>query len=223
MKSHVILALSLVLALPLAAQTQAPAAKALADTSYGLGMFMAQSIKKAGLEISADDFVAGLRDMLSGKGTRLSEAQAEEAIQAAITAAQAKKGEAVLAEGKAFLEANKAKPGVKVTASGLQYLVLTQGKGVMPKATDTVTVNYEGKLLDGTIFDSSIQRNEPATFALNQVIKGWTEGVQLMPVGSKYRFFVPSELAYGEEGAGDQIAPNSVLVFEVELISIGAK
>ncbi len=218
MKTYAILALSLLLALPMAAQTQAQA-----DTSYSLGMFMAQSIQNAGLEISLDDFVAGLRDTLDGKATRLTEAQAETAIQVAIAASQAKKSEALLAAGQAFLDTNKTKAGVKVTPSGLQYEVLVLGSGPMPKPTDTVTVNYEGKLIDGTVFDSSYERGEPATFVLNQVIKGWTEGLQLMPVGSKFRLYLPSQLGYGPQGAGEDIGPNSVLIFQVELLSIGAK
>jgi FKBP-type peptidyl-prolyl cis-trans isomerase len=122
-------------------------------------------------------------------------------------------------KGATYLAENAKKAGVKVTASGLQYEVITEGKGAKPKATDTVKVHYEGKLLDGTVFDSSIKRKEPVSFPLNQVIAGWTEGVQLMSVGSKYKFTIPSNLAYGEQGSGP-ITPNSVLVFEVELIEI---
>lgn len=225
MKTYAILALSLLLALPLAAQTKTPVPvdKAQADTSYSLGMFMAQSIANAGLEISVDDFVAGLKDTLAGKATRLSEEEAELAIQTAVAAAQEKKAQGILAEGQAFLDSNKARPGVKVTPSGLQYEVLVLGTGPMPKTTDTVTVNYEGKLIDGKVFDSSYERGEPATFVLNQVIKGWTEGLQLMPVGSKFRLYLPSQLGYGPQGAGEDIGPNSVLIFQVELLSIGAK
>ena len=120
-----------------------------------------------------------------------------------------------------FLEENAKKEGVVTTASGLQYIVMTKGDGAMPKETDNVTVHYHGTLLDGTVFDSSVERGQPATFPLNGVIKGWTEGVQLMNVGSKFRFFIPSDLAYGERGAGGAIGPNATLIFEVELISIG--
>ena len=123
-------------------------------------------------------------------------------------------------EGEEFLAENKAKDGVVETASGLQYIVLQQGDGPSPAATDRVTVHYEGKSLDDKVFDSSYERDEPSEFVLNAVISGWTEGVQLMKVGSKYRFFIPSELAYGERGAGQDIGPNATLIFEVELISI---
>jgi FKBP-type peptidyl-prolyl cis-trans isomerase len=124
------------------------------------------------------------------------------------------------AEGAAYLEKNKAKAGVKVTASGLQYEVVKMGSGPKPKATNTVRVHYTGTLIDGTKFDSSVDRGQPAEFPLNGVIKGWTEGLQLMPVGSKFKFTIPSELAYGSNGAGAQIGPDSVLVFDVELIKI---
>jgi FKBP-type peptidyl-prolyl cis-trans isomerase len=130
-------------------------------------------------------------------------------------------GEKNKTEGEAFLAKNKARKEVKTTASGLQYEVLTEGTGANPKATDTVTVNYKGTLMDGTTFDSSYDRGQPATFVLNQVIPGWTEGVQLMKVGSKYKFYIPSALGYGERGAGGVIGPNAPLVFEVELVSIG--
>ena len=123
-------------------------------------------------------------------------------------------------EGAAFLAANAKKADVKTTPSGLQYLVIKEGAGKQPTATDAVTVHYRGTLLDGTEFDSSYKRNQPATFPLNQVIKGWTEGVQLMKEGAKYRFFIPSELGYGQRGAGGLIGPNATLIFEVELISV---
>lgn len=125
-----------------------------------------------------------------------------------------------LSAGKAFLEANKAKAGITTTASGLQYEVITQGTGPQPKPSDTVSVNYRGTLIDGTQFDSSYDRGQPAQFQLDAVIPGWTEALQLMPVGSKYRIYVPAELAYGERGAGGQIGPNAALIFEVELLSI---
>ena len=123
----------------------------------------------------------------------------------------------------AYLKQHKGKPGVKTTASGLQYEVLTEGTGPSPVASDTVSVHYEGRLIDGTVFDSSYKRNQPAVFALNQVVRGWTEGVQLMKTGSKYRFTIPPELGYGSAGAGGVIPPNAVLVFDIELLSVQGK
>ena len=125
--------------------------------------------------------------------------------------------------GREFLEENAKKDSVKVTESGLQYMVLKEGKGAKPGATDTVTVHYTGTLIDGKVFDSSVERGEPATFPLDKVIPGWTEGLQLMSEGAKYRLFIPSELAYGSKGAGDQILPNSTLIFDVELIKVNKK
>jgi FKBP-type peptidyl-prolyl cis-trans isomerase len=144
--------------------------------------------------------------------------------QQVVAAQQAKQkvvGEKNKTEGETFLAKNKTRAGVKTTASGLQYEVEKEGTGPNPKATDTVTVNYKGTLMDGTTFDSSYDRGQPATFVLNQVIPGWTEGVQLMKPGGKYKFYIPSSLGYGEQGAGGVIGPNAPLVFEVELVSIG--
>jgi FKBP-type peptidyl-prolyl cis-trans isomerase FklB len=217
MKKLCILALCFGLAGSLAAQ-----ASPQPDVSYSLGMLIGANLKTTGLEISTEAFLQGMKDVLAGKATKYSDAEAQAVVQASLQAAAEKKGAASLAAGRAFLEANGKKKGVVTTASGLQYLVLTAGAGPKPKATDTVKVNYEGKQLDGSVFDSSIARNEPATFPLDGVIPGWTEGVQLMPVGSKYRFFVPSDLAYGDQGAGNVIGPNAVLVFEIELLSIEA-
>jgi FKBP-type peptidyl-prolyl cis-trans isomerase FklB len=208
-------------AAPAPATAAAPEAKA--DLSYSLGMLFGTNIKTAGLKIEADAFLAGVMDVVNGKTLKYTSEEAQAAIQAALLAIQEKKIAENLAAGNAFLDGNKKKSGVKVTPSGLQYEVITLGQGPKPKADDTVKVNYEGKLLNGDIFDSSAERGEPAVFPLNGVIPGWTEGIQLMPVGSKYRLFVPANLAYGEKGAGNVIEPNSVLVFEVELISIEPK
>jgi FKBP-type peptidyl-prolyl cis-trans isomerase len=216
MKRLAIIALAIALALPVAAQTQAPAA----DASYALGMLMAGSVKGSGLDVDLDSFMAGFQDALRGSATRLTSEQAQTLVQAAVGAAQTKKAGDNLAAGQAFLAQNRGKAGIKETASGLQYEVLSLGTGPMPAASDTVTVNYEGRLLDGTVFDSSIARGEPATFALGQVIHGWTEGLQLMPVGSKFRLYIPSDLAYGARGAGNLIGPNATLIFDVELLSI---
>jgi FKBP-type peptidyl-prolyl cis-trans isomerase FkpA/FKBP-type peptidyl-prolyl cis-trans isomerase FklB len=146
--------------------------------------------------------------------------EAQKFMQSYFTAIQAREAEKVKEEGTKFLEENKAKSGVITTESGLQYQVITEGTGAKPVATDRVKVHYTGTLIDGTVFDSSVDRGEPATFGVDQVIKGWTEGLQIMPVGSKYIFWIPSELAYGERGAGQNIKPNSVLKFEVELLEI---
>jgi len=213
MKKFCIIALCFSLLAPLMAEDQV-------DVSYALGMLLGANLKTTGLAIDASSFTKGLKDVLAGNATKYTDAQARTAVQSSLQAAAAKKGSDNLAAGKTFLDGNKAKSGIKSTDSGLQYEVLVAGSGPKPKAEDTVKVNYEGKLLDGSVFDSSIARNEPATFPLSGVIRGWTEGVQLMNVGGKYRFFVPSDLAYGEQGAGDSIAPNAVLVFEIELLSI---
>ena len=220
MKRYAIVALCAIVCLPLAAQAKPVSA---ADAGYALGLLMGADVKGTGVDLSVDEFIAGFKAALSGGQARMSQAQAQAAFQSAYQAAKGKQAETKLAEGKAFLATNGKKAGVKTTASGLQYEVLRDGSGPKPAATDTVTVNYEGKLLDGTVFDSSYARKQPATFALNGVIKGWTEGLQLMPTGSKFRFCIPSGLAYGEQGAGDDIGPNETLMFDVELISIKGK
>ena len=170
----------------------------------------------------------GLRDGLAGANGMLTDAEMQSTmqefqkqVQAQQEAKQKVVGEKNKTEGEAFLAKNKARAGVKTTASGLQYEVEKEGTGPTPKATDTVTVNYKGTLMDGSTFDSSYDRGQPATFVLNQVIPGWTEGVQLMKVGSKYKFYIPAALGYGDKGAGATIGPNAPLVFEVELLSIG--
>ena len=213
----IVLAFALAIALPLSAQAE-PATPA-GDPSYALGMLLAGNIKSAGLTINYDVFMAAMKDVLEGSGAKLTDAQAQAIVQAAVQAVSARKAGESQARGLAFLAANRDRPGVKVTASGLQYEVLSLGTGAMPIASDTVTVNYEGRLMDGTVFDSSYARGEPTSFRLDEVIPGWTEGVQLMPAGSKYRFYMPSELAYGARGAGGVIGPNEVLIFDVELIS----
>jgi len=213
-------AIAAALALTIALCLTAQAAPTKADASYALGVLMGADLSGSGLEISYEDFMAGFKAAATGAATRMTPAQAQSTFNAAYQAAQNKIKAQNLATGRAFLDANKKKEGIKTTASGLQYEVLASGSGAKPSATDTVTVNYEGRLLDGTVFDSSYARKQPASFALNGVIKGWTEGLQLMSAGAKYRFFIPSELAYGERGSGDKIGPNATLVFEVELLSI---
>jgi FKBP-type peptidyl-prolyl cis-trans isomerase len=207
-------------------------------TSYSLGVNIGKDIeqnliKRGEFEVKPELLVKGITDGIVGNKPLLSEEEMQktlnafqtemrskmEARQKELEAKQKAEGEKNKAAGEKFLSDNKAKQGVKTTASGLQYEVLTEGKGEHPKATDTVTVHYTGKLIDGTEFDSSVKRGEPATFPLNQVIPGWTEGVQLMSLGSKYHFTIPANLAYGEQ-APPPIGPNQVLTFDVELLKI---
>ena len=195
--------------------------------SYVLGQNVGVSLKQLETEIDLAAFIQGLRDTLEGSKPLLTAKEADGIMQAFSTRRQQEyqkkanqASEKNRLEGMAFLEQNKNKSGVMATASGLQYEVLQEGSGPQPKATDEVTVHYRGTLIDGKEFDSSYKRGEPATFRLNQVISGWTEGVQLMKVGSKYKFCIPPELAYGERGAGADIGPNCTLVFEVELVAI---
>lgn len=198
------------------------------QVSYMIGMDIAKSLKEIEGEIDVDMLGKGLADQMAGKAL-INDAQHQQIREAfaAKLQAHAEKTAAELPkknleEGKAFLAKNKAAPGVITTASGLQYQVLRQGSGPKPAATDVVKVNYKGTLLDGTVFDSSYERNEPIDFPLNAVIPGWSEGVGLMPVGSKYKFWIPSELAYGEAGGPPVIGPNATLVFEVELLEAKA-
>lgn len=192
--------------------------------SYALGVQIGSNMKSQGItDVDAKAIGAAIADVMKGSKLQLS----NEEMQAALTAYQQemqKKRSAAAdtakAKGDKFLAENKKRKGVKVTDSGLQYEVLKEGKGEKPTATDTVTVHYHGSLIDGTVFDSSVKRGQPATFPLNGVIKGWTEIVQMMPVGSKWKVVIPPELAYGENGAGGSIGPNETLIFEIELISI---
>ena len=190
--------------------------------SYSIGVSVAKNVKAQGLEsIDSESIAKAFKDVFEGNDLDVSEEEANLIIQDYFSKLNNKAQEANKEIGMKFLEENAKKEGVVTTASGLQYIVMTKGDGAMPKETDNVTVHYHGTLLDGTVFDSSVERGQPATFPLNGVIKGWTEGVQLMNVGSKFRFFIPSDLAYGERGAGGAIGPNATLIFEVELISIG--
>ncbi|MDQ6979874.1 MAG: FKBP-type peptidyl-prolyl cis-trans isomerase [Ghiorsea sp.] len=198
--------------------------------SYAMGMDVGQSIKGLGAEIDPAALNAAIGDVLSGADLKLEAAESTQIKQDFFRKKQEKQmaerkasGAENKAKGEAFLAENAKKDGITVTASGLQYEVLTQGNGKKPEATDTVKVHYQGTLLDGTEFDSSYKRGQPISFPLNGVIKGWTEGVALMPVGSKYKFYIPSDLAYGERGAGAKIAPNSTLIFTVELLGIENK
>lgn len=196
--------------------------------SYALGIGIGSQLAGMGAkELNIDDFAQAIKDVISGSELKVDNAEAQTLVQnffqeqeAKQQAATAEAGKAAKAAGEAFLAENGKKDGVVTLPSGLQYQVLKEGDGKKPSATDQVVCHYEGTLIDGTVFDSSYQRNQPATFGLNQVIPGWTEGVQLMQEGAKYRFFIPYKLAYGERGAGAQIPPFATLVFDVELIEV---
>lgn len=196
--------------------------------SYALGIGIGSQLAGMGAKgLNIDDFAQAVKDVISGTPLKVNNAEAQSLVQAFFQeqeekqrAAAAEAGKVAKAAGESFLAENAKKEGVVVLPSGLQYQVLKEGNGKKPSATDQVKCHYEGTLIDGTIFDSSYQRNEPATFGLNQVIAGWTEGVQLMSEGAKYRFFIPYHLAYGERGAGAQIPPFAALVFDVELLKV---
>ena len=196
-------------------------------TSYALGMNIMGNLAELPIEIDVDSVIAAIKDVSAGKETALKVEEYhkymqefQKKVQQAGQQAVAKAAENNKKAGAEFLAENAKKEGVKVTASGLQYRVITEGSGNKPAATSKVKVHYTGKLTDGTVFDSSVQRGEPIDFALNQVIAGWTEGVQLMTPGSKYEFFIPSDLAYGDRGAGNAIPPGATLIFEVELLEV---
>jgi len=191
--------------------------------SYGIGMSMARSVTGQPVEINADAMIAGLKDVLNEQPVRLEEDAIREAFAAVREEQMAKQqveSEAVLAEGATYLAETAAKDGVKATESGLLYEVLAEGTGDMPSETDTVEVHYQGTLIDGSVFDSSIERGTPAKFPVNRVIAGWTEALQLMKVGGKWRLHIPAELAYGAQSPSPKIPANSTLVFEVELLGI---
>jgi FKBP-type peptidyl-prolyl cis-trans isomerase FklB len=198
--------------------------------SYAIGMNMAKNLQKQSLDVEPDVVSRGLKDVLVGSKTLLTDDEARATLttlQNDMRVKQQEKvqqvGQANKKEGEDFLAANKGKDGVVALPSGLQYKILKQGTGPKPSASDSVVCNYRGTLINGTEFDSSYKRGEPATFPVGGVIKGWTEALQLMPVGSKWQLFIPPDLAYGERGAGADIGPNSTLIFEVELLSIQGK
>jgi FKBP-type peptidyl-prolyl cis-trans isomerase len=195
--------------------------------SYGIGLNMGSQLAPAGAKLDMDAFLAGIRDGMDRKDPALPQEEIQTALQAfsaAVNAAESERltaeGETNRAEGEAFLAENAEKEGVMVTESGLQYEVLRPGEGPMPGPQDQVRIDYRGTLIDGTQFDSSYDRGEPATFGVGGVIPGFSEGLQLMQVGSQYRFFIPGDLAYGPRGAGTDIGPNAALIFEVELLEI---
>ena len=196
--------------------------------SYALGLGIGQQLAQMGAtDLNVDDFAQSIKDVISGSELKVSHREAQKIVQeyfekkeAKINAERAEKGKAAKEEGEKYLAENSKKEGVVTLPSGLQYQVLKEGNGKKPTAKDSVKCHYEGFLIDGTVFDSSVQRGEPAVFGLQQVIAGWTEGLQLMQEGGKYRFFIPYRLAYGEGGAGQLIPPYAALIFDVELIEV---
>lgn len=197
--------------------------------SYALGHNIAHQLIGMGLQksLNIDDYAEAIRDVLEGRQPKMSHTEANAVLEHFFNeleerqqAEAAERGKTAKADGEAFLKANAGKPGITVTASGLQYEVIKEGTGRQPRASDTVRCHYEGTLIDGTVFDSSYRRNQPAEFGLRQVISGWTEGVQLMKEGAVYKFYIPYNLAYGERGAGADIPPYAALIFTVELIKV---
>lgn len=215
------------MALPMMAQAAAPSTPE-AKTGYAIGVVTAKQLQQSGIDsLDVDSYSQAIRDVLSNQDLQMSQDEIQNTLkqfqQEMMAKAQAEQQQQAAdnkAKGDAFLADNADKDGVKVTDSGLQYKVIRKGDGETPEASDTVKVNYEGKLLDGTVFDSSYQRGEPVSFQVNQVIPGWQEALQLMPVGSEYELYIPANLAYGPAGAGGKIGPNETLHFKVELLSI---
>lgn len=192
--------------------------------SYALGLIIGNNLKGMNIDgLLTTEFTRTVEQVLNGEKTEMTEVQAQGLVQEFLREQQEAAGKAAREAGENFLAENAKREGVKVTESGLQYEVLTPALGVKPVATDTVSCHYEGRLIDGTVFDSSYRRGEPASFPLQGVIRGWTEGLQLMSIGSKFRFFIPFELAYGAQGAGGSIPPYAALVFDVELLGIEGK
>jgi FKBP-type peptidyl-prolyl cis-trans isomerase FklB len=189
--------------------------------SYAIGASIGQNLKKDALtDINVDLLGKGIQDAFKGDTSVMKASDAQAAIQSFMGNREKKKGEANIAKGKKFLEENAKKDGVKTLPDGLQYQVIKEGTGAKPLVSDKVTVHYHGTLIDGTVFDSSVDRGQPAQFGVGQVIKGWTEALQMMTVGSKYKLWIPADLAYGERSPGGTIGPNETLIFDVELISI---
>jgi len=225
MKQLIVIFSASLLALPLFGQEKSTQLKDQKDkVSYSIGLQIGFNLSRQKVDISPEMLASGIKDALAGK-PQLNPDQIKEVMSAFekdMEQKQKQAGDKNKAEGTKFLEENKKKEGVKTTASGLQYKVLKDGNGAQPKTTDTVTVNYRGTLINGTEFDSSYKRGQPATFPVNGVIKGWTEALQLMKVGSKYQLFIPSDLAYGERSVSPDLASNSTLIFEVELLDAKA-
>ena len=189
--------------------------------SYALGISLGNNLKNSGFNnLEYNDIARGIQDIMDNGKTEMTIQQAQNIINEYFQQLQEKMHEANILEGQSFLKENARRSDVVTTASGLQYEIVKEGKGVVPKASDRVKVHYHGTLINGEVFDSSVRRGEPATFGVTQVISGWVEALQLMPVGSKWKLFIPSELAYGAQGAGQSIGPHTTLIFEVELIDI---
>ena len=192
--------------------------------SYALGLIIGNNLKGMNIEgLLTTEFTRAVEQVLNGEKTEMTEVQAQGLVQEFLREQQEVAGKAAREAGENFLAENAKREGVKVTETGLQYEVLTPALGIKPTPTDTVTCHYEGRLIDGTVFDSSYRRGEPASFPLQGVIRGWTEGLQLMSIGSKFRFFIPFDLAYGAPGAGGSIPPYAALIFDVELLGIEGK
>jgi FKBP-type peptidyl-prolyl cis-trans isomerase FklB len=189
--------------------------------SYALGLSIGNNFRSSGIHnLQREDFVKGVEDVLTDRKPEISYDDAKRLINDYFLKLIEEKKDLNKKAGKEFLQINKQKAGVKELSSGLQYEILKQGEGAKPEASDKVKCHYHGTLINGKVFDSSLERNEPAVFSVNQVIPGWKEALQLMPAGSEWKLFIPSELAYGERGAGENIEPNSTLIFDVKLLSI---
>src|SRR6266704_2170120 len=213
-----------------AADSPSPFKDTKEKASYSIGVSIGQNFKNQGADLNLETVLQGMKDAVEGKKTLMTDQEIQETMMSFSTQMRAKAqekqkeaGEKNRKEGEAFLAENKKKDGVKITPSGLQYKVITLGSGPKPTTNDTVVTHYRGTLIDGTEVDSSYKRGEPATFPVTGVIKGWTEALQLMPVGSKWQLFIPSDLAYGEHARSAEIGPNATLIFEVELVSIQEK
>jgi FKBP-type peptidyl-prolyl cis-trans isomerase FklB len=228
MKTIVVLAvIAIFLWTPVQAQDKPALQNQKDKLSYSIGSDIGRSLKNLSVDLNLDVLTQGIRDVMTGAKSKLTDEEIRQemtAFQSQQVAKQREKMKALAEKNKkdeeTFLAENKKKPGIVTLPSGLQYKVIKEGTGKAPKATDTVVVHYRGKLLDGTEFDSSYKRGEPATFPVNGVIPGWTEALQLMKTGSQWQLFIPSRLAYGENGAGNVIGPNALLIFDVELVSI---
>lgn len=189
--------------------------------SYSIGLGIGQNLRGMGTnDLNVEDFAQAVKDVLTGATPVISHTEARQIVNEYFEKLEARINAENIEKGKTFLEENKKNPNVKVLPSGLQYEVIREGNGKHPKATDQVRCHYEGTLIDGTLFDSSVRRGQPAVFGVNQVIKGWVEALQLMSEGAKWKLYIPSELAYGAAGAGEMIPPHSTLIFEVELLEV---